>query len=137
MKRSKCQETRLCACFRIACTPRTGVNFRPTRSFVFRLYPSKKGTSRGFSSRVLHSERTDEASINSGYVTEIRETNIHMYVCTDEKSGRDATLIYTYRDQHYAFVSLSRSNQYTCTNQTILKAARFLINEKFVYESLP
>lgn len=110
-----------------ACTPRPGVNFRPTRSFVFRLYPSKKGTSRGFSSRVLHSERTDEASINSGYVTEIRETNIHMYVCTGEKkNGRDATLIYAYRDQRYAFVSLSRANQYTCTNQTTVKAARFL-----------
>lgn len=43
-----------------------------------------------------------------------------------KKSGRDATLIYTYRDQHYAFVSLSRANQYTCTNQTTVKAARFL-----------
>lgn len=48
------------------------------RDGLFFVYPpGRKGHGGGLSARVVRTERTDEASINSGYVTEIRETNIH------------------------------------------------------------
>lgn len=64
------------------------------RNRLFFVYPlGEKGTpERALLSPVVRNERTDEVSINSGCVTEIRETN--MYAFTKKKKVNVATLIY-------------------------------------------
>lgn len=67
------------------------------RNRLFFVYPlGEKGTPRGLSSPVVRNERTDEVSINSGCVTEIRETNIHICIRmhSQKKKINVATLIY-------------------------------------------
>lgn len=79
--------------------------------FVFRLHPGKKRL--GGTSRVVRTERTDEASINSRYIRYWNKWNQYTYVCTREKKTRqrvDATLIYTYHDDQRG-VSLSWNNR--------------------------
>ena len=63
-----------------------GANFRRSEVCFFVYPPARKvgeRISRG--ARVVRTERTDEASINSEYVTEIRETNVHMYARVKQK----------------------------------------------------
>lgn len=57
------------------------------RRFVFSYTPPARKVGERISrgARVVRTERTDEASINSEYVTEIRETNVHMYARVKQK----------------------------------------------------
>lgn len=67
-----------------------GANFRRSEVCFF-VYPPgarKVGERISRGARAARTERTDEASINSEYVTEIRETNVHMYARVKQKRNR-------------------------------------------------
>ena len=83
--------SRSVVCFEVSeNAQRSRCKFSTAGGLFFRIPPlaRKVGERISRGARVVRTERTDEASINSEYVTEIRETNVHMYARVKQKRNR-------------------------------------------------